>query len=378
MFAHIFVNRLKCLVRDKQMLFWTFLYPILLGTLFVIAFSNIGSGGNFTGIPIAVVDNPEYQSNGVFKNVLASVSDDSGSSENLFSITEASREQAEESLKNGDIDGYILFENGARVVVKDSGINQTILKEFMDSYLQTGSAYAAIVKMNPAAAANIQPPTGSYINSTAPGKANADSMVVYFYALIAMACMFGGFWGVKEMENIQANLSPQAARVNLAPVHKLKAFGISLCAAVIVHFISLIVLVAYLGLVLNVDFGGQIGYVIATCFAGSLVGVSFGALLMAPFKGSPQIRIAIMITVNITMSFLAGMMVADIKYTVTHAVPLLAYINPANLISDALYSLYYYSSHARFFLNFGLLIGFAAVFYFCVYFIIRRQRYASI
>jgi ABC-2 type transport system permease protein len=192
-----------------------------------------------------------------------------------------------------------------------------------------------------------------------------------------MACLFGGFWGRKEMEDIQAYLSPLGARLNLAPVHKLKAFGYSLCAAVLVDFLSLAVLIAYLGLVMNVDFGGQIGYVIATCFAGSLVGVSFGALLTA-FKGSLQLKTAVMITVNIVMSFLAGMMVADIKYTVTHAVPLLAYINPANLISDALYSLYYYSSHARFFLNFGLLLGFAAVFYLCVYLIIRRQKYASI
>lgn len=378
MFAHIFVNRLKCLVRDKQMLFWTFLYPVLLGTLFCIAFSNLSGGGSsFTDIPIAVVNNAEYQSNAAFKSVLASVSGDA-SSDKLFSVTTVQKKQAEESLKNGDIAGYILFEDGAHVVVKNSGINQTILKGFMDSYLQTGSAYSAVVKLNPAAAAGIQPSSGNHITPVSPGKENADSMVIYYYALIAMACLFGGFWGAKEMEDIQAYLSPRGARVNLAPVHKLKAFGYSLCAAVLVDFLSLLVLVAYLGLVLKIDFGGQIGYIIATCFAGCLVGVSFGALITAMFKRHSGLKMAIMITVNIVMSFLAGLMVSDVKYAVTHAAPIMAYINPANLISDALYSLYYYSSHARFFLNFGLLIGFAAVFYLCVYFIIRRQRYASI
>ncbi len=378
MFAHIFINRLKCLVRDRQMMFWTFLYPVLLGTLFAIAFTNLSGGGaSFSDIPIAVVDNAEYQSNAAFKSALASVSDNA-SSDKLFSVTTETQEQAEESLKNGDIDGYILFDNGAHVVVKDSGINQTILKEFMDSYLQTGSAYASIIKMDPGKAAGIQPSSGNFINSVSPGKENADYMVIYYYALIAMACLFGGFWGAKEMSDIQADLSPLGARINLAPVHKLKSFGYSLCAAVLVDFMSLLVLVAYLGFVLKIDFGGQIGYIIATCFAGSLVGVSLGALITAMFKGHSGIKMAIMITFNIVMSFLAGMMVADVKYAVTHAAPIMAYINPANLISDAFYSLYYYSSHSRFFLNFGLLIAFAAVFYLCVYLIIRRQRYASI
>lgn len=378
MFAHIFINRLKCLIRSRQLLFWTFLYPIVLATLFGIAFSNLTNGSSFSSIPVVVVDNAEYESNASFKDVLSSVKSGGASSEKLFSITAETKEQAEESLKNGDIAGYILFEGGPRVVVKDSGLNQTILKEFMDSYVQTGSAYAAIAKLNPAAAGSIKPASGNYLSSASPGKANANNIVVYYYALIAMACLFGGFWGKKEIEDIQADLSPQGARVNLAPVHKLKAFGCSLCAAILVDFLSLMVLVAYLGIVMKVDFGGQTGYVAATCFAGSLVGVSFGALLTALLKGSGQLKVALMISISMVMSFLSGLMVMDIKYTVTHAAPIMAYINPANLISDALYSLYYYSSHDRFFLNFALLAGFAVVFYLCVYFVIRRQKYASI
>lgn len=378
MFAHIFVNRLKCLLRSRQLLFWTFVYPLVLATLFGLAFSNLTNGSGFSSIPIAVVDNAEYQNNETFKETVSSASLSGSSSEKLFSVAEATKEQAEESLKNEDIEGYILFENGPHIVVKNSGVNQTILKEFMDSYVQIGSAYTSIAHMNPYAAGGIQPVSGNYLSSVAPGKTGADNIVIYFYALIAMACLFGGLWGKKEIDDIQADLSAQGARVNLAPVHKLKAFGYSLCAAVLVDFASLMVLVAYLGIVMKVDFGGQLGYVAATCFAGSLVGVSFGAFITALVKGSENIKVAILITVSMVMSFLSGLMVMNIKYTVTHAVPLLAYLNPANLISDALYSLYYYSSHGRFFLNFGLLIAFAAVFYLCVYLKTRRQKYASI
>jgi ABC-2 type transport system permease protein len=33
MFAHIFIYRLKCLLRDKETIFWTLLFPLLFGLL---------------------------------------------------------------------------------------------------------------------------------------------------------------------------------------------------------------------------------------------------------------------------------------------------------------------------------------------------------
>ncbi len=380
MFLHIFVNRFKCLIRDKQVVFWTFFYPIVLATLFSLAFSNITSADNFVSIPIAVVDNAEYRNETAFASVLESVSDTNANAEDkLFHVTVATKEQAEESLKNSKIKGYILFENGAHVVVKESGFGQSILKEFMDSYLQTGSAVRSVIAANPAAAANVMNITQkSYLADQAPNKENANSTMIYFYALIAMASLFGGFWGMREITDIQADLSPQGARVNLAPIHKMKALGYSMLASISIHFLSLLFLVAYLSLVLQVDFGGQIGYVILTCFMGSMVGISFGAMISAIVKSKEQVKTAVLICSSLALSFLSGLMVMEVKYTVTHAVPILAYINPANLISDALYSLYYYSSHARFFLNIGLLAGLSIVFYLVVYFVTRRQKYASL
>lgn len=380
MFLHIFTNRFKCLIRDRQLVFWTLLYPLVLATLFGMAFANLSGGAGFAGIPIAVVDNAEYRSETAFQSVLDSVSDENGAAaDKLFHVTLATGSQAEDSLENNRIKGYILFENGAHVVVKDSGIEQTILKEFMDSYLQIGSAYASIILKNPDAARSISyDGTKTYLKDVAPGKTAPNSTVVYFYALIAMASLFGGFWGKKEVEDIQADLTPQGARMNLAPVHKLKAFGYSLCAAVTIHFISLLLLVAYLCLALKVNFGGQLGFVIVTCFFSSIMGVLFGALICALVKGSGHIKIAVMISISMMLSFLAGLMVMSIKYTVTRAVPVLAYINPANLISDAFYSLYYYSSHRRFFINIGLLLGFSLVFYLVVFFVTRRRKYASL
>ena len=249
----------------------------------------------------------------------------------------------------------------------------------MDSYLQAGSTYTTIAASNPQAHSGMQNGyAGSYLTDVSPAKSASGNTVIYFYALMAMASMFGGFWGNKEVSDIQANLSPQGARINLAPVHKMKAFGYSLCAAILIQFISLLILVAYLTLGLKVDFGSQLGYVLLTCLVGSIMGVSFGAFIGSIIKSNENLKIAVMIGVSMIFSALSGLMNIDIKYAATQAVPILAYINPANLLADSFYSLYYYTSHARYFLNIALLLGISVIFSLTVYFVTRRQKYASL
>ncbi len=378
MFWHIFKNRFKCLVRSRMMLFWILLYPVVLAALFSLAFSNLNSSTMFASIPIAVVDNIQYQSNTAFQGVLDSVSDTNEQArEKLFHVTVSSKEQAEESLKNSEIKGYIYFDNGAHVVVKDTGLDQSILKEFMDSYLQMGSAVTTILQSNPGAviqSADLK----SYLHDVPPGRAQPDNTLIYFYALVGMTCMFGGFWGRKEVSDIQANLSTQAARLNLIPVHKMKVFASSFCAAIAIQFLCVLVLIAFLSLVLKVNFGDQMLYVLITCLAGSIAGVTFGAAVGSLVKGNEHIKQIIIIAVSMGCSALAGLFALSIKTSIMQSVPALAYINPANLISDAFYSLYYYTTYTRFFISIGLLLVISAVFYLIVYLATRRQKYASL
>ncbi|NLI93054.1 MAG: ABC transporter permease [Peptococcaceae bacterium] len=203
-------------------------------------------------------------------------------------MTVAGLDKAENLLQNNEVKGYILFDPGAKVVVRDSGIEQTILKEFMDSFLQTSSAYTLIAQNLRQSGPNPAPmtiPVGkTYLQEYSPGRAAPNQMVIPFYALIAMASLFGGFWGRKEISDIQADLSPQGARLNLSPQPKLKTLMYSLSASVTLQFLSLLLLIGYLHLVLQVDFGSQILYVLLVCLCGSIVGVSYGAVISSVFK----------------------------------------------------------------------------------------------
>lgn len=46
MFLFNYRYRLKCILRDRQLMFWTLLFPILLATLFNLALSNITAPRN--------------------------------------------------------------------------------------------------------------------------------------------------------------------------------------------------------------------------------------------------------------------------------------------------------------------------------------------
>lgn len=377
MFAHIFIYRLKTLLRDRSNVFWTAIYPIILAFFYALAFTNINNAESFKAFPVGVVDNAEYRSQMYFTQALEAVSQEGDNQ--LFDVTLMTLEEATDSLNNNRIAGYILFDGGARVVVKSSGLNQTILKGFMDSFLQQSSAVMSILKDNPAAARNlVLPERGDYIKPAKLAGGRTDVTVIMFYGLIAMAVMFGGFWGQREVEDVQANLSTQAARINLSPVHKLKAFVCSLCAALLIQIVSLLVLVLFLTLVLGVDFGPRFGHLALTCVVSGVMGVTFGAFQSALVKGSNGLRLAVMLAVSLLSSALAGMMFPTIKYIVVEAVPALAYINPANLVSDALYALYYYGPGPRFTLNLVLMLAFSAVFSLVVYIVMRRQKYASL
>lgn len=379
MFWHIFSYRLKSTVRDVQTLFWTLAFPVILVSFFAMAFSNLENLTDFETVKIGLVNTQEYQDDAMLQAQFKAISEEE---EPLFDVTMYDTgDEAAAALSDKSISGYVVEDDVLHLYISSTGINQTIMKEFLDWYLQTGSSVNNIIADNPAAAMQISGILSENVDyvsdiNTNPNKPN--SVLSFYYALIAMSCLYGSFMGSNEVTNVQANQSPKAARINLAPVHKLKVFAYSLCAATLIQYLSILILVAYMAFALKVDFGNQVGYILLASFAGCCAGVSMGAAVGALCKKSEGVKTAIIIASSMAMSFLAGLMAQNMKYTVTKALPILAYINPANLIADAFYALYYYNTFDRYFLNVGLLFAFSIVFYLIVYFVMRRQQYESL
>lgn len=356
------------------------MFPIVLATLFKVSLSNISQGEIFKTIDIAVVNSNYYLENTGLQGAITEVSKDGAGK--LFNVTFTDDKTAEDLLKNSKIEGYIYLNPEINLVVKSRGINQTVIKTFLDDYKESASTIETIIAKNSGAnpATLIKDVTTykEYTSEISPSKGKPDTTLNYFYTLIAMACLYGGFLGVKEVNDIQGDLSKRAARINMAPVHKVKMFIYSLCAAFFIQYMEITILLSYLHFALKVDFGNQLLYILLLCFIGCATGISFGAMLSAVIKKGEGVKIGVLIGVSMLGSFLAGMMTSDMKYLVQKSFPLLAYINPATLITDGFYTLYYYNNHERFFISISMLTLLSLVFCATTYFIIRRQKYASL
>lgn len=381
MFYHIFRNRLKISWRDRQMLFWTFMFPIILSTFFGMAFSNLSANEVFQTFPIGVIANDNYQQDQALREALAAASDNSGARKALFTVQLLSEAEADAALAANEIVGYLVADNPMQVVVNSSGIRQTILKIFTDEYLQVRSAVDNIVASDPAVWQQLLARLEArvdFLEDKPVSQASPDTTIIYFYALIAMTCLYGGMWGMKEIIAIQANLSGQAARVNLVPVSKMRFFFASLLAVLLVQLATVVILFIYLRYVIGISFGSQTGLIVLAGLSGSIFGIAIGALIGAISRISENIKNPLLIGVSLLSAFLAGLMIIDIKPMVMRAFPPVSFLNPASLISDTFYALYFYDNLNRYFLNIALQAGYSLVLLILVVLILRRRRYASI
>jgi ABC-2 type transport system permease protein len=372
---HVFKYRLTCILRDKQNVFWTLIFPILLSVLFNFAFSNLSAAENFTKIKIGIVENEELRDNPAFVEVIDAVPD-------ILDPVYATETEAEKLLEEGQLKGYVHFNDGLNLIVKESGIYQTIVKSLLDDFIQTTSTIKTIIDENPNAIEEGLVESVSerinYLEAVSVSESEPNTVVNYFYALIAMACLYGSFSGLKEVTALQGNLSYQGARMNMTPVHKAKMILASIGAAIVFQLAVISALILFLIFVLKIDFGNQIGYIALTSVVSTITGVTFGTFVSSINRKSEGVKVGILIGTSMLMSSLSGMMYDKMKYIINSKVPVLGYLNPANLITDSFYALYYYDTHSRFFLNIALLCGYSFLFGAITYLSLRRQRYASI
>ena len=378
MFLHNFTYRVKCLLRQKSLVFWTMVFPIALATFFYIALSNIRTIDEFSPIGVALIDNEALSAQPAFKETLQQLAE---GERPLFDLTVSDESAALEMLKAYEISGFIKAGVTPELVVLGSGLNQSILKNFLDQYSQNAAAITEIVSMNPEALPALLESlsmTQNHVVEKGITEKPMNPMVIYFYALIAMACLYGSMYGLEEVNRVQANLSTKAARINIAPVHKLKVFTAGVLAALLMHFSGLLILLAYMHFVLGVAFGDHLIQLLVVIFVGSIMGISMGTFISAVVKKSEGVKIAVVLVVSMLGSFLAGMNIAEVKYYIAENLPIVGYLNPATLLSDALYALYYYDFSIRFFINIAGMSLYSLLFCTLTYFIIRGRKYASL
>ena len=265
MFVHNLKYSLKTLFKNKSLIFWTFTFPIILGTFFNMAFSNIEESEKLDIIDIAIVENEEFESNQIFRESFKSLSDEK-SEDRLFNIKYVTLEEAEKLLNDDEISGYLVLEEVPKVVVTTSGINETVLKYVVDEISQSESIIknTSGMKLLMAKEANIENVSNDNLSYT----------MIEFYTLIAMSCLYGGMLGMITVNQVLANMSNNGKRVSVSPTSKKCLVFSSMIAGYIAQIIGLVLLFVYTIFVLNVDYGSNAGLVIILALVGSFARIS--------------------------------------------------------------------------------------------------------
>ena len=391
MFFHNFKYTFKVLLKKKSLIFWTIAWPIILGTMFNLAFADISDSMKLKTINLGVIDNSEFKEDNVLSTTLKSMSDKDSDSY-LFDITYGNEEKINELLDDKKIDGYVFKNDDTKVVIKENGINQTIIKYVIDEIYEYQSLVTTIIEKNitdEISKGNYPDTNKIYsdvmndLNSDKEyiiekDKKDVDFVVIEFYTLLAMTALFGAMITSEVVSNYLANINKKGARVTLAPTSRLTILLGGLLASFIVQVFAIGILLLFTTQILNVDYGTRFDLVILLSLVGSLTGNALGLVTGSMTFKNENSRTGVVMTVTMLGCFFAGMMGITMKYVIDKNVPIINLINPSNMITDGFYALYYYDTLDRYWFNIASLLVLSFILLIIAYVLMRRKKYDSI
>lgn len=377
----IFMYSLKQLIRNRAELFWVVFFPIILGTMFKLAFSNLSADESFQTIPVAVV-NEEGTLSDAF---LETAKELSKGEEPFLKVFDCDEKEALQLLEKQKVDGIIYAGDTISLTVSsdmgNAALNQNILQTFIEEYQMNYQAVSEVAMKNPEKlqeVLTIVQESASYNENISYSKNNTDTYDQYFYNLIAMVCMYSGMSGCIIAICNQANLSALGARRNIAPTHKLKQITGELIANLLLRFLCVLISFAYIVVILKIDLTTRLPLAILSIFIGCMTGMTFGFFLGTIGNLSDNTKFGILLSVTMVGSFLSGLMVGSMRILVETFCPVINKINPSALITDMFYSLAIYDTLDRYIRNMVTLILFSILFTVGGFLMTRRKKYANI
>ncbi len=382
MFLHSFKYGIKTTLRDKNQMFWSFLFTVILGTLFFFAFGNIYEKEELRSDidVVAYIEDEEVKGN--VTNIIENIPAGEDGDKKLFKITYASTmDEAQEILDKNDFVGLFYSEGGKlKLIVKQNGVDESILSSVVGQYSQI----VTLMKEVQNQPTDVQLAVLGEIMGEADANeeifltdAKPDGYTSYFYNLLAMGCLMTCVAGVTFTIKNQANLSALGARKSLGSTGGFAVTFGGLSAIWLLLSLANVLAFFYL-VILGVEFGDKIPAAILGIFAGNLVGVSAGYFVGSIGKLSKGVKEAFGVMFSVFTGFLAGLMIMDVRMQIEISAPFINDINPAIWISDMFYSLVCYDTYDRYFKNIIVMLVFSLVCLIGGVIIGRRKRYASI
>lgn len=373
MFFHLYKYSLKTLVYNREIMFWTLIFPVILASFMYFAFGNqMDTVDDFTAIPVAVV---EEQTSDLDKLMLEAVSDPE--KDPLIQVKWVGRKKAEKLLTRGKVDAIIYVNDTLSLTVSENGVEQFILAKMLDSmeqYKQAASTLAMSREGNQEdIIASLMEQTDC-LEESLISDTKANPAMNFFYAILAFTCLFSALAGCDRSLKLQSEDNVVAQRRGGSAVPKQKMLLADFLACETIQYGIACLLFLYMRLCLGLNFGDQYPAMFLLLFIETSFGIVFGFLVGMLGGLGTGMKIAIFTTINLIFCTMSDLMLEGVKDWIEHYAAWMNRINPAALLSDAFYVLKVYDSYGRFWRDLSYLSGITMVLVLMVYLCIRRRK----
>jgi len=376
MFLHSVKYEIRAVLRAKDFIMWLMLFPVVLGTLFKVAFGSIYANEVlFNTIPVAIVEEKPSE---LMTMLVGHLTEDEGA---MLSATKTDSATAEEMLFDGKVTGILTVGDEMQLTVTGRGMEQTILQEIVTRCgLYETVIRDAIPKGEEAVNAALEALSAEMdvCREKVATDGNADPYVGYFYNLIAMVAICGSVTGLHVATDYQPNQTPLGARKNCSATPKSRMLTAGIIGSCVAQSCCMILCVTFLRFVLRIRFGGSLPLLYLTAILSGFLGVTFGFFIGSLGRMKFEVKSAIAVACSMTLCFLSGLMMGDIKGRLALHAPIVNKLNPVALMSDSYYCLNMYSDYSRYLTKVAGIAAYIVLFTVLGVLITRRKKYASI
>lgn len=396
------------LLREKDIIIWVLLFPLILSTLFQVMFSGIenNAAAAITPISVAIVDKSGGTQAGAgakddaeafsFRSVVARLSQARDGSEALLAPVEADADTARALVAEGKAAGIVtVAADGTPSLavgpVEDNDIAlawaQTALADLVSSYARSRAALEAIAQDDPQALAPPSPVLDalstreSFIRPVSLTHATANPFVRYYYALLGFASFMAANVSLTAMIGLLPAASPLGARRWASGTGRGRQIAGTLAASWLLGFLALAAAFVFIRVVLGIEFGGREGLCLAGIAVASLMSVFIGSAIAALPRIPTNAKSGILTAITCFLALFAGlygtpaMHLAD---SVAESAPWLAAANPVKQVADMFYALYVYTDLAPFLRSLVLVAASGALAALATAFLARRPGHARL
>ena len=419
-----FLNTMRVNLREKSSVFWLFCFPIILSTMFMGMFGNIGEVYEIHTMRFAVVADANFcratnarqmlhamQRNPLRNegcgNAMEGAAPDTASGQvgselrNLLELQAVSNVKEAKGLINADhgVRGYIN-------ATEDGLLNLTISRASVASVNDdTGNSgfsaslnilHGAVGMFNRRAITVTEllntdsgvfrdatftkemGDTPTFTKVVSPTHFKPTESVRFYYALLAMTALMSMTFATTTVCATQANLSALGMRRSLAPLSKFNQLTGGFLASWLCASVSMVVATLYVHFVCKVDFGGRWPVLVLALLLASLTANALGTLIGSLPKLTSGVKIGITTALSCVLSIFSGLYgtgAMNLSDWTQRNAPGFAIVNPTQQITNLFYDLLHYDSYAPSLRTSGILLAMTVLALTLSTIFLRRQRY---